>query len=112
MDSFIERCHAYRIQAEEYRNDCIEGVWIRIYVSGLMHLFHGSCRFYFPHTEFHSQLETLMSLLVTVPPLVFTGVRLQHRDQASRAREERRKQHQEEMERSSREKVRKLLLRH
>ena len=53
-----------------------------------------------------------MSLLVTVPPLVFTGVRLQHRDQASRAREERRKQHQEEMERSSREKVRKLLLRH
>ena len=53
-----------------------------------------------------------MSLLVMVPPLVFTGVRLQHRDQVSRAREEQRKQHQEEMERSSREKVSKLLLRH
>ena len=53
-----------------------------------------------------------MSLLVMVPPLVFTGVRLQRRDQVSRAREEQRKQHQEEMERSSREKVSKLLLEH
>ena len=89
MDSFIERCHAYRIQAEEYRNDCIEGVWLdTIYVGGLLHLFHQSCRFYFPPTEFHSQLETLMSLLVMVPPLVFTGVRLQHKDQAVLERNE------------------------
>ena len=62
--------------------------------------------------EFNSQLDTLMSLLVMVSPLVFTGVRLQHRNQASRAREERRNQHREEMEKSSREKVRELLLRH
>ena len=62
--------------------------------------------------EFNSQLDTLMSLLVMVPPLAFTGVRLQHGDQASRAREERRNQHREEMERNSREKVRELLLRH
>ena len=27
MDSLIERCHIYHTQAEEYRNDCIEGVW-------------------------------------------------------------------------------------
>lgn len=53
-----------------------------------------------------------MSLLVMVPPLVLTGVRLQYRDQASRAREGRIKQHQEEMERNSREKVKELLLRH
>ena len=53
-----------------------------------------------------------MSLLVMVPSLVFIGVRLQHRDEAGRAREEQRKQHQEEMERSSREKVRELFPRH
>ena len=62
--------------------------------------------------EFNSQLDTLISLLVMVPPLVFNGVRLQRRDRAGRAREERRNQHREEMEKSSREKVRELLLRH
>ena len=32
MDSLIERCHTYRTQAEEYRNDCIEGVCVCVCV--------------------------------------------------------------------------------
>ena len=58
-----------------------------------------------PPPEFHSQLEVLMSLLVGVPPLVFTELRLQRWERAGRAREERRRLHREEMERSNREKV-------
>ena len=83
-------------------------------MSGLLHLFHSVIIYIFiSHIiEFNSQLDMLMSLLVMVPPLVFNGVRLQHRDQAGRAREEQRNQHREEMEKSSREKVRELLLRH
>ena len=49
-----------------------------------------------------------MALLVGIPPLVFTEVRLQCWKQAGRAREEQSRQHQEEMERSNREKVRDL----
>lgn len=113
MDSFIEHCHTYRIQAEEYRSDCIEGVWILyVQVGNCICFIVLSYRLISHITEFNSQLDTLMSLLVMVPPLAFTGVRLQHRDQAGRARDERRNQHREEMEKSSREKVRELLLRH
>ena len=113
MDSLIEHCHAYRIQAEEYRSDCIEGVWILyVLVDYCICFIVQSYRLISHIIEFNSQLDTLMSLLVMVPPLVFTGVRLQHRDQAGRAREEQRNQHREEMEKSSREKVRELLLGH
>ena len=66
---------------------------------------------FIPATEFHSQLEALMALLVGIPPLVFTEVRLRCWEQAGRAREERRRQHQKEMERSNREKVRDLRFR-
>jgi len=58
---------------------------------------------FIPATEFHSQLEALMALLVGIPPPVFTEVRLRCWEQAGRAREERRRQHQEEMERSNRD---------
>ena len=51
-----------------------------------------------------------MALLMGIPPLVFTEVRLRCWEQAGRAREERRRQ-QKEMERSNREKVRDLRFR-
>lgn len=33
MDELVDRCQKYRTQAEEYRNDCIDGMLIVIMVS-------------------------------------------------------------------------------
>ena len=111
MDALIERTQAYRQQAEDYRNDCIEGIHPRNLMftsSDLRSLIANYKDFGFPpttHTEFRTQLESLLSLLMEIPWLVFGRAGQKDRGGAREDREQLTEAHRKWKEAMAAEKV-------
>ena len=114
IDKTITPLQSYRQQAEEYRNNCIDGELVAA-VLVAVHAGSGHVVLLHPHhlwlpAELHGLLHQLSEVVKEVPETCLTRVFVESEAECSAAREGLQQQHAEKMEALAKEHVRVTML--